>query len=53
MFRDLLLLGFRRPSLRKQPFLLAPRRWGRFVRKNVSRNVPNGEERGETAIVAG
>ena len=37
MFRDLLLFGFRRPSLRKQPFLLAPRRWGRFAGKNVSR----------------
>ena len=31
------------PSQRKHPFLLALRRWGRFAR-----NVPSGEERGET-----
>ena len=35
-------------SLRKHPFLLALRRWGRF-----SRNVPIGEERGETDVFAG
>ena len=32
-------------SLRKPPFLLALRRWGRFV--------PGGEERGETDVFAG
>ena len=32
-------------GLRKHPFLLALRRWGRFV--------PNGEERGETDVFAG
>ena len=32
-------------SLRKHPFLLALRRWGRFV--------PVGEERGETDVFAG
>ena len=32
-------------SLRKHPFLLALRRWGR--------NVPSGEERGETDVFAG
>ena len=32
-------------SLRKHPFLLALRRWGR-------ENVPNGEERGETDVFA-
>ena len=36
-------------SLRKHPFLLALRLWGRFAR----RNVPSGEERGETDIFAG
>ena len=36
-------------SLRKHPFLLALRRWGRFARKNV----PSGEERGETDVFAG
>ena len=35
-------------SLRKHPFLLALRRWGRFAR-----NVPSGEERGETDVFAG
>ena len=35
-------------SLRKHPFLLAVRRWGRFTR-----NVPGGEERGETDVFAG
>ena len=30
-------------SLRNHPFILALRRWGR-----VARNVPSGEERGET-----
>ena len=39
-------------SLRKQPFLLALRRWGRFSRSS-SRNVPSVEERGETAVVDG
>ena len=34
-------------SLRKYPFLLALRRWGRFAR-----NVPSGEERGETDVFA-
>ena len=36
------------PSLRKHPFLLALRRWWRF-----SRNLPSGEERGETDVFAG
>ena len=35
-------------SLRKHPFLLALRRWGRF-----ERNVPSGEERGQTDVFAG
>ena len=35
-------------SLRKHPFLLAPRRWGRFAQ-----NVTSGEERGETDVFAG
>ena len=35
-------------SLRKHPFLLPLRRWGRFAR-----NVPSGEERGETDVFAG
>ena len=35
-------------SLRKDPFLLALRRWGRFAR-----NVPSGKERGETDLFAG
>ena len=35
-------------SLRKHPFLLALRRWGHFAR-----NVPGGEERGETDVFAG
>ena len=35
-------------SLRKHPFLLALRRLGRFAR-----NVPIGEERGETDVFAG
>ena len=35
-------------SLRKHPFLLALRRWRR-----VARNVPSGEERGETDVFAG
>ena len=35
-------------SLRKHPFLLALRRWGRFAR-----NAPSGEERGETDVFAG
>ena len=39
-------------SLRKHPFLLALRRWGRFARRNA-RNVPSGEERGETDVFAG
>ena len=34
-------------SLRKHPFLLARRRWGRYAR-----NVPGGEER-ETDVFAG
>ena len=37
-------------SLRKRPFLLALRRLGRFV---SFRNVPSGEERGETDVFAG
>ena len=44
-------------SLRKHPFLLALRRWGRFARRNETkrnaRNVPTGEERGETDVFAG
>ena len=36
-------------SLRKHPFLLAFRRLGR----SSSRNVPSGEERGETDVFAG
>ena len=40
--------GLRLPSLRKHPFLRALRRW------DVSaRNVPSGEERGETDVFAG
>ena len=36
-------------SLRKRPFLLSLRRWGRFARrKRKTRNVPSGEEGGET-----
>ena len=35
-------------SLRKHPFLFALRRWGRFAR-----NVPGGEEHGETDVFAG
>ena len=35
-------------SLRKHPFLLALRRWGRFAR-----NVLSGEERGETDVFEG
>ena len=38
----------RRASLRKHPFLLALRRWGRFARNETS-----GEERGETDVFAG
>ena len=38
-------------SLRKHPFLLALRRWGRFARRK--RNVPSGEERGETDVFVG
>ena len=41
-------LGERGSSLRKHPFLLALRRWGRFAR-----NVQSGEERGETDVFAG
>ena len=37
-----------RGSLRKHPFLLARRRWGRFAR-----NVPSGDERGETDVFEG
>ena len=37
-----------KPSLRKHPFLHAFLRWGRFAR-----NVPSGEERGETDVFAG
>ena len=39
------ILATRGLSLRKHPFLLALRRWGRFAR-----NVPSGEERGETDV---
>ena len=35
-------------NTRKQPLLLALRRWGRFAR-----NVLSGEERGETTVFAG
>ena len=35
-------------SLRKHPFLLALRCWGRFAR-----NLPSSEERGETDVFAG
>ena len=35
--------------LRKHPFLLALRRWGR----SSARNVPCSEERGETVVFAG
>ena len=41
--------SFQTYSLRKHPFLLALRRWGRFAR----RNVPSGEERGETDVFVG
>ena len=44
----LLLQTVKRASLRKHPFLLALRRWRRFAR-----NVPTGEERGETDVFAG
>ena len=37
-------------SLRKHPFLLALRRWGHLY---FARNVPSGEERGETDVFAG
>ena len=37
-----------RKKTRKQPLLLALRRWGRFAR-----NVLSGEERGETTVFAG
>ena len=46
----------RNASLRKHPFLLALRSWGRFVRVlrgSSARNVPSGEERGETDVFAG
>ena len=36
---------YTKPSLRQQPLILAPCRWGRFV--------PSGKERGETAVFAG
>ena len=41
--------SFSPPSLRKHPFLLALRRWGR----SSARNVPSDEERGETDVFAG
>ena len=54
--RKLLIGGFRKSeivaSLRKHPLLLALRRWGRFARRNA-RNVPIGEEQGETDVFAG
>ena len=41
-------------SLRKRPFLLSLRRWGRFARrKRKTRNVPSGAEGGETDVFAG
>ena len=43
-------------SLRKQPFLLALRRWERFTRRNVlycQRKVLSAEEPGETEVFAG
>ena len=43
-------------SLRKHPFLLALRSWGRWSlsrRRSSARNVPSGEERGETDVFAG
>ena len=44
-------------SLRKHPFLLALRRWGRFAKRNETkrnaRNVHTDEERGETDVFAG
>ena len=41
-------------SLRKRPFLLPLRGWGRFARrKRKTRNVPSGEEGGETDVFAG
>ena len=36
---------YTKPSLRQQPLIIAPCRWGRFV--------PSGKERGETAVFAG
>ena len=39
-------------SLRKHPFLLSLRRWGRFSARNVPRS-PSGEERGEMNVFAG
>ena len=34
-FRIIIVLGYKCYSLRKHPFLLALRRWGRFARRNV------------------
>ena len=45
---DLTLETSKYISLRKHPLLLALRRWGRFTR-----NVPSGEERGQTDVFAG
>ena len=45
---DLTLETSKYISLRKHPFLLALRRWGRFAR-----NVPSGEKRGQTDFFAG
>ena len=45
---DLTLETSKYISLRKHPFLLALRRWGRFAR-----NVQSGQERGQTDVFAG
>ena len=47
--RESELAGLQSGSLRKRPFLLALRRWGRFGQ----RNVPSREERGGTDVFAG
>ena len=47
-FKIIILLGYKCYSLRKHPFLFALRRWACFVR-----NVPSGEEQGETDVFAG
>ena len=45
-FRTQSEVGIKYVSLRKHPFVLALRRWGR-------ENVPSGEERGQRDVFAG